>query len=230
MRVLAIETVETTGSVALLEDEALLAQRSLAANQGSARALAPAIAELFKESGWPAATVELVAVATGPGSFTGLRIGVTTAKVFAYASGCQVIGVGTMEALAAHVPESISRFSAVVDAFRGELFVADFERAHGELTRSRPTRIEPAESWIAGLAAGAVVTGPGLTRYASQLGSAVIALESRLWTPTAAVVGQMGRRAFLAGERTSPFELVPRYFRRSAAEEKAEGRQQDAKE
>ncbi|MEX0978795.1 MAG: tRNA (adenosine(37)-N6)-threonylcarbamoyltransferase complex dimerization subunit type 1 TsaB, partial [Pirellulales bacterium] len=128
MRILAIETVETTGSVALLEDDVLLAERQLDPQVRSAQSLAPGIADLLKESHLRAADVDLVAVASGPGSFTGLRIGVTTAKVFAYATNCQVIGVGTMIAIASRVPAEVSHFSVLLDARRGELFVADFFR------------------------------------------------------------------------------------------------------
>ena len=138
MRILAIETVETTGSVALLEDECLVAERPLDPQGRSAQTLAPGIEQLLAEARWRAGDVELVAVATGPGSFTGLRIGVTTAKVFAYAAGCQVIGVSTMSAIASRVPQHVTYFSVILDAHRNELFVADERLEELESSIRRP--------------------------------------------------------------------------------------------
>jgi len=87
VRILALETSDTAGSAALLDGERLLAEKLLAQGQRSARALAPAVRELLTDAGWQPKDVELVAVTVGPGSFTGLRVGVTTAKAFAYAAG-----------------------------------------------------------------------------------------------------------------------------------------------
>jgi tRNA threonylcarbamoyladenosine biosynthesis protein TsaB len=222
MRVLAIETVGTTGSVALLQGDAVVAESVLDPAQRSAQSLAPAIDELLRRHGWQPAQVELVAVATGPGSFTGLRIGVATAKMFAYAVGCPILGVDTMSAIAWRVPRGVERFSVVVDAQRGALFVADFERtADGGLWDHDTTRIVDAAQWIAELEGGHVVTGPGLARWSARVEQAGAApLAPTLWAPTASAVGQIAVRDFLAGRRASPFELVPQYVRRAAAEER----------
>ncbi|HBO44409.1 MAG TPA: tRNA (adenosine(37)-N6)-threonylcarbamoyltransferase complex dimerization subunit type 1 TsaB, partial [Planctomycetaceae bacterium] len=89
MRVLAIETTERVGTVALSEGDRLVVQRSLDAGQRSAQSLAPAVVQTLADAGWKPEDVELVAVTVGPGSFTGLRVGVTTAKTFAYGVGAQ---------------------------------------------------------------------------------------------------------------------------------------------
>jgi tRNA threonylcarbamoyladenosine biosynthesis protein TsaB len=221
MRVLAIETVGTTGTVALLARDQVVAELALNAAQRSAQSLAPGIDELLRRCGWKPRDVELVAAATGPGSFTGLRIGVTTVKVFAFASGCQVLGVDTMSAIAWRVPGEIERFSVVVDAQRGELFVADFVRgADGGLAGAETTRVVDALGWLAELPPGSIVSGPGLAPWSSRLKGDTVPLDATLWNPTAAAVGHVAVRDFAAGRRTSAFELVPRYVRRAAAEEK----------
>ncbi len=159
-------------------------------------------------------------MATGPGSFTGLRIGVTTAKALAYAIGCQVIGVHTMQAIAARVPTDVERFSVVVDAQRGELFVADFQRtANGEPVGCDTIRTLPADRWIAQREPSTWITGPGLEKWSARLPAGVHTVSPELWVPTAAAVGEVGERAFAAGERIDVFALTPRYFRRTAAEE-----------
>ncbi len=221
MRILAIETADLRGSVALLQRDQLLAERTLDAQRRSARSLAPAIAELLDEAGWRPQDVQLVAVATGPGSFTGLRIGVTTAKAFAYAASCQVIDVHTLEAIAARADANVSRLWVVLDAERGELFAAEFARtADGALREVAPTSIVAHEAWLASLAPGSVVTGPGLERLQDRLPSGVTIIEPALWAPIASVVGRLGWQHYEAGQRADVFALVPQYFRRTAAEEK----------
>ena len=228
MRILAIETVETTGSVALLDDDVLVAERQLDAKVRSAQSLAPGIADLLKEFHLRPTDVELVAVASGPGSFTGLRIGVTTAKVFAYATGGQVIGVGTMIAIASRVPADVPRFSVVLDAGRGELFVADFSRQEGgTLLGNQTTRLVGAERWIDELPPGTIVTGPGLVRWAQRIEPPATLIDRTLWAPTASAVGRVGWRNFADGGRTAVLELVPRYFRRTAAEEQWDRQSKD---
>lgn len=226
MRVLAIETVGTTGSVAALDDERLLAEHQLDPRRRSAQSLAPGIEGLLQTVGWRPAEVELVAVATGPGSFTGLRIGVTTAKAFAYATGCQVVGVHTMQAIAERVPTEIDRFSVIVDAQRAELFVADFQRARGGTPAgAETTRLLPASAWLEQLEAGQWLTGPALEKWSSRVVDGVRLVEPALWSPTAAAVGIVGRRNVAEGRGSDLFALAVEYLRRTAAEEQWDRKQ-----
>jgi tRNA threonylcarbamoyladenosine biosynthesis protein TsaB len=220
MRILAIETVDTSGSVAALERDRLIAERRLPDGMRSAQSLAPAIAALLADVGWRSGDVQLVAVATGPGSFTGLRIGVTSAKAFAYAVGCEAIGVHTQLAIASRAPQDVARLWVVLDAQRGELFAAQYTRA-ADLTMRElmATQVVSRSDWRAMLRAGDAVTGAGLARLVGELPAGLTVLPREHWEPTATSVGLVGWRRYAAGERTSPFELVPRYFRRAAAEE-----------
>jgi tRNA threonylcarbamoyladenosine biosynthesis protein TsaB len=221
MRILAIETVAAAGSIALLNDDRVVEELDLDTARRSAQTLAPGIAELLKQASWRPADVELVAVAIGPGSFTGLRIGITTAKAFAYAVGCQVVGVNSLLAIASQASRELQTISAAIDAQRGELFVADFTRLpDGTLTGVETTHIVPAVEWLASLPSGVAVTGSGLQGHLGALPAGAILVEAALWSPTAAIVGQLGHRLVSAGRGVSPFELVPQYFRRTAAEEK----------
>jgi tRNA threonylcarbamoyladenosine biosynthesis protein TsaB len=245
MRILSLETVAAAGSVALLDDDIIVEELELDTALRSAQTLAPGIAELLKRAGWRPADVELVAVASGPGSFTGLRIGVTTAKAFAYAVNCPVVGVNSLLAIAARAPRELPMISAAIDAQRGELFVADFTRqADGQLIGVETTRIVAAETWLAGLSSRSVVTGPGLSqkhdtnpqppipspfpavtgpglsKHLAAMSPDTTVVDRSLWSPTAVIVGQLGRVFAMAGQGISPFGLVPQYFRRTAAEEK----------
>jgi tRNA threonylcarbamoyladenosine biosynthesis protein TsaB len=220
MRILAIETVDKTGSVAALDGEHVLIERDLGDRQRSLQTLVPAMSEILAEVGWQPRDVELIAVATGPGSFTGLRIGVATAKSFAYATGAQVSGVGTMSVLAAQVPVEHRRFATIVDAQREELFVAEFERgADGATICQSGPRIEAAAEWLLTLREGDVITGPGLKKWLPRVPAGVTAVTRELWQPRAETVGRLGLEAYLAGQREELLAIVPHYFRETAAEE-----------
>jgi tRNA threonylcarbamoyladenosine biosynthesis protein TsaB len=225
MRILAIETSGRHGSVAILEagpdDARLVGQATLSTGQRTAQSLAPAIKDMLDEAGWPAASIELVAVAIGPGSFTGLRIGVTTAKTFAYAVGANVVAVNTLAALALQVPPTGGALWAVIDAQRQELFAAKFTCDQtGPWEMLDQTSIVPQEQWLRQLASGDQVTGPALRRLGGLLPSGVAATPEDLWEPTAAAVGQLGWRAYQAGQSDDLWKIVPLYYRPSAAEEK----------
>jgi tRNA threonylcarbamoyladenosine biosynthesis protein TsaB len=221
MRILAFETVAQSGSVALVDNDLVVEELDLTTASRSAQTLVPGIDELLKRAHWRPDDVELVAVADGPGSFTGLRIGVTTAKAFAYAVGCQVVGVNSLWAIAMRAPRELVTVSATIDAQRGELFVADFTRLpDGSLLGVETTRIVTADAWLANMPQRAAVSGPGLLKLLPALPPGTAVVDQGLWPPTAAVVGQLGGVLARAGKSLSPFEIVPHYFRRTAAEEK----------
>ena len=231
-RMLAIETSGRSGSLALLEgrdgEVQLRVSDELSTDERTARALAPALRRLLNSADWSADSVGVVAVAIGPGSFTGLRIGVTTAKTFAYAVGAEVVGVDTMSVLAEPVPVA-QRLWTVIDAQRGELFAASFlpdptslGRESATWTNERATHIAKPEQWIAQLTAGDVVTGPFAGSLRERLPDEVSVAASTLWQPHARCVADVGWRAFAGGQRDDLWQLVPNYYRRSAAEEKAD--------
>jgi tRNA threonylcarbamoyladenosine biosynthesis protein TsaB len=220
-RILAIETVGFTGSIALAEGEQLIAQQVLPTDRRMAQTLAPAIAELLKGHGWNAREVELVAVAIGPGSFTGLRCGVTTAKVLAYAAKADVVGVDSLQTIAEGAPADCQELTTVLDAQRRQLFAASFRRdEHGHMQRATDTQIVDIERWLAALQPGQVVAGPVLEKLAQRLPAGVQTLPPELWAPRAASVATLAWRRYQAGQRDSMWQLVPNYGRASAAEEK----------
>jgi tRNA threonylcarbamoyladenosine biosynthesis protein TsaB len=226
MKIIAIETSGRHGSIAALHggtgEDQLLRQTVLGGDQRTAQALAPALRELLAEVGWAPQSTDLVAVAVGPGSFTGLRIGVTTAKTLAYAAGAELIGVNTLLALAAQAPVSPGPLRAVLDAQRRELFAAQFDA--DSLTTSATdceTTIIAQEAWLAGLQAGERVAGPPLRRLASQLPPGVKVVPEEFWQPMAEAVGHVAWRAYQAGQRDDLWKLAPNYYRPSYAEEKA---------
>ncbi len=193
----------------------------LTRDERTAQALAPALRDMLSEVGWGPSSIGLIAVAVGPGSFTGLRIGVTTAKSLAYALGASVVGVNSHVALAVQAPPSSKPLWTIIDAQRQELFVAKFDdHTSDELLVDCDTSILPQEIWLAGLRPGDVVIGPALRRLAPRLPTGVIAVPEDLWQPAASSVGRVAWQAYQAGRRDDLWRLAPNYGRPSYAEEK----------
>jgi tRNA threonylcarbamoyladenosine biosynthesis protein TsaB len=217
---LAIETSGLFGSVAAgivspeacePEDCKIIAAKPLPRDARSARTLAPMIQALLSELDWAPSDLAAVAIAVGPGSFTGLRVGVTTAKTLAWAAGAAVIGVDTLDALAvaAGPPQDApGRLWTVLDAQRGELFAASFDATGDAWERHTATRRTATETLKADLQPGDRVVGPPAATIGGE------PLE-----PTAAGVLQVAWRRWLNGAAESVFALAPQYHRLSAAEE-----------
>jgi tRNA threonylcarbamoyladenosine biosynthesis protein TsaB len=222
VRSLALETSGRAATLALLDGETLLAAHGLPESAGTAAALAPAIAELLRSAAWRPADIELIAVAIGPGSFTGLRVGVTTAKTMAYALRCEVLGVDTLEVIAAQVSPP-GRVCAVLDAQRQQLFCGRYELDDtGNLVCRQSPHIVDAAQWLASLAPGETATGLGLRRIVLQLPAGVTVAPESDWQPRAETVGRLALRQVRSGRRDDLWKLSPNYLRRSAAEEKHE--------
>jgi tRNA threonylcarbamoyladenosine biosynthesis protein TsaB len=234
MLILAFDTSAISGTVALLDGPRLVAERLLDPERRSAQTLAPAIAELLKSQDVHSHQIGLVATIVGPGSFTGLRVGVTTAKVFAYAAGSEVLGLSTLETIAHQTPLELLAGSpreihAVLDAQRQELFLGRFRSesstAAGDelprLTRLADDCVVAADAWLASLPSDAIVTGMGLDRLLrerSQTMNATI-VPRPLWAPQAATIGRLAWREYERGRRDDPWKLTPIYLRLSYAEE-----------
>ncbi|MEK6236108.1 MAG: tRNA (adenosine(37)-N6)-threonylcarbamoyltransferase complex dimerization subunit type 1 TsaB, partial [Planctomycetales bacterium] len=168
MNVLAIETTGPCGGVAALQNNQLVLAIDLLKPQTTVEFLAPTIKSVLKQVNWRPTEVELVAVAIGPGSFTGLRIGVTTAKTFAYAAEAEIIGVNTLQVIAARAPEAATDLSAVMDAQRNQVYCGRLRRQSGEPWEwVEETAILDADAWLDQLQPGQAVTGPGLGKLES---------------------------------------------------------------
>src|SRR5205085_7377236 len=103
-RVLVLETSGRSGQVALAHGDDLLAVRSLDETRRHARDLAPAVKDLLTQQGWQVRDLDAVFVSRGPGSYTGLRVGIMSAKALAYATGCALLGIDTFAAIARQAP------------------------------------------------------------------------------------------------------------------------------
>lgn len=224
MRVLGLETSGDAVSVALADAGGVQAELLFRHGMELSRSLQPRLEEVLRVAGLTVRDVEGVAVSIGPGSFTGLRIGVTAAKSLAWALGVPVAGVPTLQALAAeHPAPPRALVCALQSASATDVFAALFQWHAGRLEPRAEELLAPVGDLLAHLAAtplDVVLVGQfGPHRAALQEalgGRAILAPEDML--PRAGTVARLGRERLLAGQADSVHDLAPRYLRPSAAE------------
>lgn len=225
MNVLAIETACPPGTIALRTAQGQILCKPLTDARRTTETFAEVIRSLLQQAHLQPNDIQLVVVTSGPGSFTGLRIGVTAAKVFSHAVGSKLVGVNTLEVIAAQVPAN-GDIEVVLDAQRGELFAARFQKNETQLSQVVPTEIIHADEWIDSRA-DAIVTGLGLKKIVSKLPTSCSVVSEDLWTPSAETLTHLGIAKLRQSLDVRSFELAPSYFRKSAAEEKADLKRND---
>jgi tRNA threonylcarbamoyladenosine biosynthesis protein TsaB len=221
-----VETSTLTGAAALLEDDTVVGECRLNVAVTHSERLLPAVDQLLRGAGRTLADVDALAVALGPGSFTGLRIGVSTMKSLAFATGKPLVGVPTLDALAWTLPFAHHPVCPILDAKKGEVYAALYRTDSGRLERlweDRAIAPEQLAAALAGEVRGPVVfLGDGVAPFAPLL-RRLLGEDARLVPPanrlpSAATVAELGLAALARGESADPAGLVPRYLRRSEAE------------
>ena len=218
---LAVETATAAPSVALWRGDALLAERAADPGRATAEALLPAVDALLADAGLALAAVEGFAVSIGPGSFTGLRIGVATVKGFAFGTGRRAVAVSTLAALAAHArgPDPVA---AVLDARRGEIYAAGFSDGRG--APWLPEAVIPIAALASRLPTGCRLVGEGVALCTEALhGTDMVLLPPPYPETTARHIAALAARAWPRGEAVAAGDLAPRYLRRAEAEVKRTG-------
>jgi len=222
--VVAIETSGAAGSVCLLEPGQPPREQALELRGQHGQSLIPALHALLRERGRRLDPTCLIAVSTGPGSYTGLRVGVVCAKTLAYATGAELVGVETLLAIAENAPSDVASLQVVANAQRGALYVGRYVRCADSTWRAAmPVEIVPALEWAQRLRGSDVLAGPGLAtlrrlRPDAVDGPSCRVLPEDLWQPRGQTVARLGLAAFMAGQRDSCWTLQPRYLQRSSAE------------
>jgi tRNA threonylcarbamoyladenosine biosynthesis protein TsaB len=175
----------------------------------------PAVDQLLRDAGWRPRDLEGVAVATGPGSFTGLRIGVSAAKGLALALSIPLAVVPTLDAMAAALPFAEWPVCPVLVARRDEVYVSLYRWGGTGMRRDWDYLALPPHAVGERLQERVILTGEGAPRITSPF--AVLAPRWR-WSPSAAIVGHLGVQRLRAGKSVGAAELVPLYVRPSQAE------------
>ncbi len=218
-RLLLLETSGRVGHVALADGTALLAARQLDETRRQARDLAPAVADLLAAVGWKPRDVSAVVVSRGPGSYTGLRVGIMSAKAFAYAVGCPVLAIDTFAAIAWQAPEEASPLDVIADAQQQKVYLQRFEH-HQPIS---PLTIRPVAEWVTDSPA-AWVSGPALHLHRARLPGNMRPVDESVWEPRPESLLELALKRWAAGERDDLFAVEPLYLRPSSAEEQWQAR------
>ncbi|MBN2283204.1 MAG: tRNA (adenosine(37)-N6)-threonylcarbamoyltransferase complex dimerization subunit type 1 TsaB [Deltaproteobacteria bacterium] len=222
MLTLAFDTSSDTLAVALLRDETVTAELVLAMGRHHGETLIPSIELLLTSVNLTFDDVELMVLTIGPGSFTGLRIGVSTAKGFIMARDIPAVCVSTFEALAWNVPASRQDLCTMIDARQGKVYAAVYgcdERDAREL--HMPGKIDTPAGILADMKETTLFIGSGARTYADliveTLGKKARILPPCYDHPRAGSIGLIGLKKFREGDTVDALKMVPDYLRVSYA-------------
>lgn len=244
MKILALETSTLLGGIAVVDDSSgLIAEARLNIKSTYSERLMTAVDHVLKQSALDISDIDTFAVAIGPGSFTGLRIGLSTVKGFAFATGRPVVSVPSLEAFAWNFPFCRYPVCTLLDARKKEVYAAVFlwkEDGFIRIIEEVPISIHELMEKLASLSLplniGGVgglsgekilFAGEGTILYRDQITDsmhdrAVFAPPEKM-APSPANVALLGMKKASRGEFTDPLGLVPFYIRRSEAENKKHG-------
>ena len=221
---LALETSGRIGSVAVGCNGELSDEKTFSAPLRHSAELFDSTIKLLEKFGKKANQTKHVYISIGPGSFTGIRISVTVAKMMALAAHSKIVAVSTTDAMALNVDDSsIKKIATVIDAKREQFFIAAFERQNGTWQKTLPDCLMKAEEfkekfdrpdepiWL---------LGEGLLYYDKKFSTDNIKiLDKEYWSPRASNVFKAGSQMAAKGNFCDPVSLVPFYLRRPEAEE-----------
>jgi tRNA threonylcarbamoyladenosine biosynthesis protein TsaB len=222
MLILALDTSTSRGSLALLKNQRLQAEFTLDSSTSYLNRLLAHIDFLLQETGNTIQEVDLIAVSRGPGNFTGLRLGLSTAKGLALAVGCPVVAVNTLDVLAANFPFADLPVCPVIDAKKNQVYAAFYgSRLTGGRLLSDYLLISP--DVLAGyIQEPTILTGPGLERYGSLfqevLGDLAVLPPPEFRHVRAGVLARLGLQQSAADKIPDLDKLTPFYLRPADAE------------
>ncbi len=229
MKVLGINTATIFGSVGLVDTDRILGEYSLNIPVTHSERLMTSIDRLLSDTRVSLEEIDGFSIALGPGSFTGLRIGVSTVKGLAFATGQPVVGVSTLKALAQNLFNCPYKICPILDARKKEVYAALF-RADGsrQLKRLTPDMVTSPQALVEQIHGPVAFLGDGVELYGGflkrKLGRRASFVAPEFSYVRGAVVAQMGLELIAKGERLDIVSFVPHYIRRSEAEIKYEER------
>jgi tRNA threonylcarbamoyladenosine biosynthesis protein TsaB len=231
MPILALDTATLVSSVALATRDTLLAEITLQTKKTHSELLMPHIAKLIDMAEVAKSDIKAVAVSIGPGSFTGLRIGLSTAKTLAYALHIPLVGVPTLAAMAYGCPVPGVILAPMLDAQKGNVYQALFEWQEGELREIQPAvvmKVDTALEQLCQYDRPVMLLGEAAVMYREEIkrsGKNLILAESHVIIQRASSVAGLGFKLLEQGMEDDVMKLEPLYIRRSEAEVLWERRQ-----
>ncbi len=229
MLILGIETSTKTGSVAVVSEDGVVAQYSLNIEVTHSERLMATVDRVLRDTGLGMANMDGFAVACGPGSFTGLRIGISAVKGLALATGRPVAAVPTLQALAWNVPHAAFPVCPLLDARKNEVYAALYRFEGAALVQTMPEAAIPIADLAGRLPDNVLFTGEAARLYRreieKQFGGRALFAPLASAVPSAATVAEIGLDMIKSGKTADADVLTPVYIRRPEAEVAWEKRQ-----
>ncbi|WP_086312837.1 tRNA threonylcarbamoyl adenosine modification protein YeaZ [Enterococcus sp. 7F3_DIV0205] len=222
MRILAIDTSNQTLTIAVCEEKKIIGQYTITVKRNHSLTLMPAITQLVKDVGLTPKDLDRIVVAQGPGSYTGLRIGVTTAKTLAYTLKKELVGVSSLKALAANCVNVKSTIIPLFDARRNNIYTGAYKYVENRLTTVIADQHIGMEEWLERLKEfdHLYFVGEDVEKFRSQIESTLPNAEicdfSQWQIPSGAALAELGR---LAEPEVDIHHFLPNYLKRVEAEE-----------
>ncbi len=222
MKVLAVDTVSRSCSVSIVEEQSVVSEVSLSIKQTHARHLMGMIETALRISGISPQAVDGYAVSTGPGSFTGMRIGISTVKGLAHASGKPAVGISSLDALSHAVCHTDRLICAMLDARRGEVYYACYKCQDNQVRKLIPEQAASPDRVVQHIHEPCILVGDGADAYCSifeeKLGSFAHFSDSAQNFVRASIVGKLGFEKLKNTGWKTEADLTPCYLRKCDAE------------
>ena len=226
MIILGLETSTMIEGVAVVDDTRILAEHRTHVGSTHAERLMPVILQTFSSAGLSIENVEGIAISIGPGSFTGLRIGLSTAKGLSLAQDVPLVAVPTLDGLANPLPYCQHRVCPILDAKRHEVYTALYSTIDGVPKRLTDFSAVAPDTILSGINTSTVFLGDGLSVYREliedRLGSKAHFAPPHLTLPSGSSIALLGYHLLTEGKFVDVWSIEPLYIRKSDAELKRE--------
>ena len=228
MLVLGIETSTPTCSVALVDDDRVCAHTMLDLGIHHSAHLFPMIQRVLGDRGVGLSDLDGIAVSSGPGSFTGVRIGAASAKAICMSMGLPLVGVSTLAGLAYSFASEGTPICAMLDARRNQVYIGQYECVKGQLVTRYPDRAAAIEEVMDHLPNPGIYVGDGARAHADrirdQLGTGAVFVGGTMGHPHAGAIAILGSGLITRGDVSDPDSFEPTYLRTSQAEQVRQAR------
>ncbi|MGO9614222.1 MAG: tRNA (adenosine(37)-N6)-threonylcarbamoyltransferase complex dimerization subunit type 1 TsaB [Dissulfurispiraceae bacterium] len=225
MRLLAIETSTMVGGVAIMQGDSLVAESRMSVNITHSERLMTEIDHVLKQSGLTTNDIDVFAIAIGPGSFTGLRVGLSTVKGLVYATGKRLVSIPTLEAFAWNIPFSGYQVCPLLDARKKEVYAGIFQWKEGGFLRVLEEQSIDVVGLLSKISETTIFLGEGALLYRETiektLSQKAIFAHPQEMVPSPANVAYLCMKKALKGQFDDPVTIKPLYLRKSEAERNA---------
>ncbi|MCF6149119.1 MAG: tRNA (adenosine(37)-N6)-threonylcarbamoyltransferase complex dimerization subunit type 1 TsaB [Candidatus Kuenenia sp.] len=221
MNVLGIETSGNIGGIALCENQQCIITKTFSGAMRHERELVPAIKDILEEVHWTVNDIDVIAVDVGPGSYTGLRIGVTCAKTLSYALNRPVVDVPIFDIVAENCTSGTLPICPIIDARRKHVYACVYQIDGVQKKRLTEFMVIEPEKLLALLPRPVTIFGDGILPYKEIFSQEDIIIGAEEYaTPKPGNVALLGEKRYESGYQCEPGKLLPLYLQRPEAIEK----------